>query len=116
MDTMVSYSYSEVSTFGGHGDDFVLVVSPQHKSPGNQLQSEKILLAMPKLQVRPLLQYHAIAACRHGLLLSSGPVLLSRHSHCFHITGVHVYCDVTSQQMLHYFHIQVTGVLTIFSF
>ena len=51
----VSYAYNEVATFGGHGEDFMLVVNSQHRptlsrsSPS--LQTEKILLSMPKMKV-----------------------------------------------------------------
>ena len=52
MECLASYSYSEVSTFGSHGDDFMLVVSPHTNSSdtgGNLV--EKLLLAMPKVKV-----------------------------------------------------------------
>ena len=59
MNVIASYEYSEVSTFGGHGDDFVLVVCPCQKRPpdaGNLLKSEKLLLAMPKLKVQRIIE------------------------------------------------------------
>ena len=54
METLVTYTYSEVSTFGGHGDDFMLVVAPQQISPTRKdsVHIEKVLLAMSKVQVR----------------------------------------------------------------
>ena len=53
MECLASYRYSEVSTFGSHGDDFMLVVSPHHNSSdtgGNLV--EKLLLVMPKVKVK----------------------------------------------------------------
>lgn len=51
--TLVTYDYSEVSTFGGHREDFVLVVSPKNTSPTHNrvVQMEKIVLTMSKIQV-----------------------------------------------------------------
>jgi len=53
MECLASYRYSEVSTFGSHGNDFMLVVSPHHNSSdtgGNLV--EKLLLVMPKVKVK----------------------------------------------------------------
>ena len=70
MGTISSYSYGEISTFGGSRDsEFVMVVSPQqnveedaqrvhrgtlsrNNSSGGVVQTEKLVLNMPKLQVR----------------------------------------------------------------
>ena len=55
MESLASYSYSEVSTFGSHGNDFMLVVSPRQdgsSTTGNLV--EKLLLAMPQVKVRNL--------------------------------------------------------------
>ena len=59
-----SYCYSEVATFGEHGDDFMLVVSPRRSSTSRQkpshattVQAEKILLSMSKLKVSGLCVY-----------------------------------------------------------
>ena len=69
MGTISSYSYSEISTFGGSKDsEFIMVVSPQPKeeeeaqrvvrgtlsrngSGVGEVQTEKLVLTMPKLQV-----------------------------------------------------------------
>lgn len=69
MGTISSYSYGEISTFGGSRDnDFIMVVSPQPKeeeegqphrrgtmsrnnSSGGVVHTEKLVLTMPKLQV-----------------------------------------------------------------
>ena len=55
MDVLKSYSYNEISTFGGHGEeDFMLVVSPRD-DPGNvtsvTTRGEKLLLSMDKIQI-----------------------------------------------------------------
>ena len=53
MESLGSYSYSEISTFGSHGNDFMLVVSPRQdgsSTTGNLV--EKLLLAMPQVKVR----------------------------------------------------------------
>lgn len=55
MDVIKSYSYSEISTFGGHGEeDFMLVVTPQDE-PGSEknvtTRGEKIILSMDKIQI-----------------------------------------------------------------
>lgn len=59
---IASYSYSEVSSFGGHMDDFVLMVTPRQRDGGSSqagasgrgsvVHSEKLLLAMSKLKIR----------------------------------------------------------------
>ena len=69
MGTVSSYSYGEISTFGGSKDsEFVMVVSPKqtveedaqrvhrgtlsrNNSSGGVVQTEKLVLTMPKLQV-----------------------------------------------------------------
>ena len=63
MQCLASYSYAEISTFGGQTDDFVLMVTPRQRAGGysysqagasgrgSVVQSEKLLLAMPKLKV-----------------------------------------------------------------
>ena len=69
MGTISSYSYGEISTFGGSRDsEFTMVVSPQQRteeeaqtarrgtlsrntSSGGVVQTEKLVLTMPKLQV-----------------------------------------------------------------
>lgn len=69
MGTISSYSYTEISTFGGSKDsEFIMVVSPQPKeeeeaqrvvrgtlsrngSGVGEVQTEKLVLTMPKLQV-----------------------------------------------------------------
>ena len=53
MESLASYSYSELSTFGSHGNDFMLVVSPRQdgsSTTGNLV--EKLLLAMPQVKVK----------------------------------------------------------------
>ncbi len=55
MNVIKSYSYSEISTFGGHGnEEFMLVVTPQDKA-GNEknvtTRGEKIILSMDKIQI-----------------------------------------------------------------
>ena len=58
MESLASYSYSEVSTFGSHGNDFMLVVSPRQdgsSTTGNLV--EKLLLAMPQVKVRNLVPW-----------------------------------------------------------
>lgn len=53
-----SYTYEEITTFGGSNDDgFMLVVSPLSQQlkktvTGGQVQSEKLVFSMPKLKVR----------------------------------------------------------------
>ena len=61
MECVASYSYSEVSSFGGHMDDFMLMVTPRQRDGGasqagasgrgSVVHSEKLLLAMSKLKV-----------------------------------------------------------------
>ena len=78
MGTFSSYTYGEISTFGGSRDsEFIMVVSPQQKledvhrggaagaaggggtlnrnngssASGGVVQTEKLVLTMPKLQV-----------------------------------------------------------------
>lgn len=56
QECLLSHSFKEITTFGSHGDDFMLVVSPQ---PGiypvrpEQVTPEalKYFISMPKLQV-----------------------------------------------------------------
>ena len=88
MECLVSYSYNEVSTFGCHGDtDFVLVVSPQQQiSPserGKLLQSEKLLLTMPKLKV-----CSSYAAC---CMRSSNSLLANLTLMCAQV-NVYIHC------------------------
>ena len=59
MKILNSYSYSEISTFGGSGEDyFMLIVSPQSSPTTGQRSQlpqenvlEKLMFAMPKLKV-----------------------------------------------------------------
>lgn len=73
MGTISSYSYREISTFGGCGDsEFIMVISPHQEqekdstiqrhhrgtsgrnssSSNGVVQTEKLVLTMPKLQVK----------------------------------------------------------------
>lgn len=48
--TILSFNYKQVATFGGHENDFMLVVNQHHPS-GGSLNTEKILLSMSRLTV-----------------------------------------------------------------
>lgn len=58
-----SYSYDEITTFGGNNeDDFMLVVSPlsqqlNRRVTGGLVQSEKLVFSMPKLKVHTCTAY-----------------------------------------------------------
>ena len=48
---IVTYTYKEIATFGGHGDDFMLVVNSTQPVISPAVQTEKIIIAMPKFKV-----------------------------------------------------------------
>lgn len=55
MKLIIFYKYKEVATFGGHGEDFMLVINSQQKRISHSttsLQTEKIILSMPKVKIR----------------------------------------------------------------
>ncbi len=54
----MSYSYKEIATFGGHSDDFMLVINSRQPlttctlfNNESSVHTEKIILSMSKLKV-----------------------------------------------------------------
>ena len=62
QECMLTHSFKEITTFGSHGDDFMLVVSPQPGTypvrPDQVIpEAQKYFISMPKLQVGDQLGY-----------------------------------------------------------